>query len=150
MTMNWIDYYVNGLKEIVDSEDVYIILSFLDIELIKLDKNSNLLKNREAFYSRNFNNTETVFIRNDLDREYEKFLIAHEIGHAILHTKVKEAAYKNTINDDKYECHADYFAVKLLDKSIDPAYFEGYTADSIAKSLHISKGAVEYVIRKLS
>ena len=74
-------------------------------------------------YIRNFLGIEVVFIRDNLHYQYEKFVLAHELGHAVLHVEIGTAAYSNKlINRGKLERQADYFAIKILDIKIDDVY----------------------------
>ena len=64
------------------SDNIYDVLESLGIEINHKDfKNvktqSCLMKNYENHFS--------IFIRRNLDYRYEQFLLAHELGHYILH-----------------------------------------------------------------
>ena len=108
--------------------------------------NNILLQGKEALYHRDFRGLEIVYIGDDLDFEYEKFVLAHELGHAILHVHIFEAAFnKDFINKGKLEKQAHYFAVKLLDINLDPIDYEGMTIKQIAGDLHIAEDSLEYV-----
>jgi len=139
----WIDNYVRGIVEICDTTNIYDIYDTFNISVVKLDINNVLLRNNEAFYYRYFDGKEIVFIRNDLNIEYEKFILAHELGHAILHTSVYHAAFnKNLINTGKLEKQANYFAVKLLNLDFYEIEYEGFTIEQIASTLSLP---VDYI-----
>ncbi|HBN06474.1 MAG TPA: PTS N-acetylglucosamine transporter subunit IIABC, partial [Bacteroidales bacterium] len=134
----WIDNTILGLRESYKTDNVYELYDLLDIQIIKLEPNNILLDNNEAFYYRNYFKNEIVFIRNDLQRDFEKFVLAHELGHALLHTDSYEAAFnKSLLNTGKLEKQANYFAFKLLDIELDPTDFEGFTIEQIASSLYL-------------
>lgn len=134
----WIDNTILGLRENYKTDNVYELYDLLDIQIIKLEPNNILLDNNEAFYYRNYFKNEIVFIRNDLQRDFEKFVLAHELGHALLHTDSYEAAFnKSLLNTGKLEKQANYFAFKLLDIELDPTDFEGFTIEQIASSLYL-------------
>ncbi len=140
MCLSWIDEYVSGIIEYCNSNDIFDIYSTFNIDIVKIDKNDLILKGNEALYIRNYFNTEVVFIRDDLPYQYEKFILAHELGHALLHTEVYTAAFnKNLINNGKLEKQANYFALKLLNIELDSINYEGYTMAQIAKTLYISE-----------
>jgi len=143
--MEWIDKFVIGIFDIVESTDIYVILDYLDIDITYLPGDSILLCNSEAFYSRNINNRETIFIRHDLPKPYEKFVLAHELGHAILHTRVFEAAYRGFMSEGKLENEANYFAIKLLDIELDPVYYDGFTKEALASALYIHEDAAQFL-----
>lgn len=144
MNYSWIDEYVDGIIEYCNSRDIYDIYDYLGIKIIKLQSDNILLQNSEALYHRNYFDEEVVFIRNDLPYQYEKFVLAHELGHALLHTEIYTAAFKrDLINKGKLERQANYFALKLLNIKINSVDFEGYTVEQIAKALYISEDSLE-------
>lgn len=137
---SWIDQILNGIEESYDTINIYDLYDILEIEIQRLEKNNILLRGNESFYYRNFLGREVVFIRNDLNIYLEKFILAHELGHAILHTYVYKAAFnKDLINIGKLEKQANYFAFKLLNIDLDPIEFEGFTIEQIASSLYLPK-----------
>ncbi|NBI07219.1 ImmA/IrrE family metallo-endopeptidase [Senegalia massiliensis] len=144
MGLRWINEYIYGLIEHCKSSDIYEIYNALNINIKKIPKHSLMIEDNEALYMRDYFNQETVFIKDNLDFQYEKFVLAHELGHAILHTEIYQAAYnKNLINKGKLEKQADYFALKLLNIEIDSIDYEGYTIEQISKSLHVSEKSLE-------
>lgn len=140
MCLSWIDEYVSSVIEYCNSNDIFDIYSTFNIDIVKINKNDLILKGNEALYIRNYFNTEVVFIRDDLPYQYEKFILAHELGHALLHAEVYTAAFnRNLINNGKLEKQANYFALKLLNIELDSINYEGYTMAQIAKTLYISE-----------
>lgn len=144
---SWIDEYVDGIIEYCNSRDIYDIYDYLGIKIIKLQSDNILLQNSEALYHRNYFDEEVVFIRNDLPYQYEKFVLAHELGHALLHTEIYTAAFKKElISKGKLERQANYFALKLLNIEINSIDFEGYTIEQIARSLYVSEESLRYYL----
>lgn len=144
--MDWIDDIIVGLIETYNTNNVYEIYNLLDIQIIRIDENNILLQGNDGFYQRNYFNQEIVFISEDLDYQYEKFVLAHELGHAILHTEIYTAAFNiKFINKGKNERQATYFALKLLDIKIDPIEFEGLNIEQIANTLHVPKDCLVLV-----
>lgn len=147
MSLSWIDEYVCGVLEHCNSKNVNEIYSCLGIKIIKLQEENILLRDSEAFYHRNYFGEEIVFIRTGLDYEYEKFILAHELGHALLHTEMASAAFnRKLLNKGKFERQANYFALNLLNIKIDYADFEGYSISDIAKLLHVSEESLKYCL----
>ncbi len=104
MSLSWIDEYINGTIEYCNSKDIFEIYDTLNIKIKKLKKDNVLLQEDEAIYYRSYFGVEIVFIRDDLDYQYEKFVLAHELEHAILHIKTYTAAFnKNLLNKGKLE-----------------------------------------------
>lgn len=133
---SWIDNIIIGLKETYGTNNIYDLYDILRIQIIKLKPANILLNGNEAFYYRDYFDNEIVFIRNDLNLVYERFVLAHELGHALLHTHIYEAAFnKSLINTGKLEKQANYFAFNLLNIELDPVEYEGFTLDQITSTL---------------
>lgn len=144
MNFSWIDKYVDGVIEHCYSRDIYEIYDALNITIKRVDKNDILLQGNEAMYIRNFVGNEIVFIRDDLPYQFEKFILAHELGHALLHAEIVQAAYNSKlINKGRLEKEADYFALKLLDINFDAVDYEGFTIEQIAAAENMPKRFIE-------
>ena len=118
----------------------------MDIPIQEVREDSFILQGNEAIYVRDFFDTEIVFIKENLPFKFKKYILAHELGHAILHTEVFSAAYnKSSTNKGKLERQADYFAFKLLDVEIDSVGYQGFTKAQIASALYIKEELLEYV-----
>lgn len=136
--MKWIDELVVGIHETYYTSCPYELCRTLNIQIIYTNQCNTILNNNDSTYIRNLFGQETIFMRNDLDYKYEKFILAHELGHALVHTHVyKTYCNKNLINKDKIERQANYFAFKFLNIKIDPVECEGLTIEQISHSLHI-------------
>ncbi len=91
-----------------------------------------------------------IFLNSDLNPFTEKMVMAHELGHAILHIKVNCCFMKNKtlLSTTKIERQANLFATELLlpDKIIVECFEKGYTLDQIAEEHQVHK---EFVLLKL-
>lgn len=106
MNLTWIDKYVDGVIDHCYSTDIFEIYNALSINIKRINKDDYLLQGNEALYVRNYFNIEVVFIRDDLPYKYEKFVLSHELGHAILHVEIDAATYNNKlINKGKLELY---------------------------------------------
>lgn len=144
--MEWIDICIIGLTEYYGTCDIYELYTCLDIKIIKLEKDNILLQGKEAIYIRDYWEAEAVYIRNDLAHPYEKFVLAHELGHAILHTKLVRAAYSGELlNKGKLEKQAHYFAVRLLGITMDPVEYNELSSEQIAGALYVTEDCLKYV-----
>lgn len=104
MDLSWIDEYVEGVIEYCGSNDIYEIYNTLNINIKRIDKDDFLPQGGEALYVRNYLESELVFIRDDLPYKFEKFILAHELGHVLLHVEIARAAYnRNLVNKGKLE-----------------------------------------------
>lgn len=84
-----------------------------------------------------FQRNNIIYIDEKLSDIEKKFVLAHELGHMILHKK-SNAIFMDTrthFNTDRYENEADLFAMSLLlsDDSISEYQAEGFTTDQIAR-----------------
>lgn len=143
----WIDDCLNGLIDMYETNNVYDLYSFLEIEIVKIPHDNILLQGNEAIYCRSYLDKECVFIREDLDLPYEKFILAHELGHALLHTDINTAAFNSRlINTDKIEMQANYFAIRLLidERDIDYVYLDGMSIEQISSYLGVPKEFIKY------
>ena len=148
MSLSWIDEYVAGVIEVYNSNDVYEIYSNLDMNIIKVDRNDNVLRGNDAVYIRSFYGIEVVYLRDDLPSQYERFVLSHELGHAVLHTEIASAAYNNKLLvKGKLEKQADYFAIKLLDIELDDVGYEGFTSEQVAKELCVNEESLNYITK---
>lgn len=108
--MNYIEKKVLSLVRKYNQRDPFILAKKLGIEIIENDLG-------EVFgYYTEINRIKFIFINSKLSESEKKFVCSHELGHAILHSKITTPClmhFKN-INDIKIECEANKFAVKLL------------------------------------
>lgn len=146
MNLLWIDEYAEGVIEYCDSRDVFDIYNTLGINIKRVSNDYPLLQGNEAMYIRSHFNIEMVFIKEDLPDKYEKFVLAHELGHALLHVVIASAAFNNKLLiKGRLEKQADYFALKLLNISIDKDYYKGFTLEQIAKDLYVTEDSLIYI-----
>ena len=91
----------------------------------------------------------TIFINSDIEEiEQRRVVLAHEIGHALLHTKINSYfMQKNTfLNTSKYEMEANRFAAELLISDELIRNNPGMSASQIAK---LAKVPPELINHKL-
>lgn len=146
--MKWIDNIILGVTDLHDTSDIYELCDLLDINIITVQEDNTILSkvlcNNEAIYQRNISGMEVIYIKNNLDEKYKEFIVAHELGHALLHVNIPKAAFNiDLINTGKLERQATYFALKLLNININSIEYEGMTMQQIAKSLHLPEKSLE-------
>ena len=92
-----------------------------------------------------------VFINSNLREEERRFVLAHEIGHAILHTK-SSCFFSNTanINKIKKEYEANLFASELLIdfEDIDILYLQGYSIGQLASYYKVPVELIEFKFKE--
>lgn len=139
MSLSWIDQYVDGVIDYCNSNDIFEIYKALNIEIVKLDTNDEILQGNDALYMRNHFDIEIVFIRDNLPYKYEKFILAHELGHAILHIEINSAAHNELLNKGKLERQADYFGLKLIGIKLGCIEHSNLTIKQLAKTLYVTE-----------
>lgn len=142
--MQWVDEILLGLTELVGSNNIYDMLSHLNIYHFAVDPDNSVLKGNLAVYNR-IGDFECIYYSNDIiNKEY---VLAHEIGHAILHTEESEMFYNPLLNKGKLEKEADYFATKLLysDLKIEDGI---ETTEQLANMLGIKEDFIKFILEK--
>lgn len=140
--MQWIDEIIIGLVDTYHTHDPYELCDVLSIDIIREEKESPLLLNEDSLYMRNYNDRETIFIRDDLHSNYEKFYLRHELGHAILHPDILCSNQNDLINYDKLEKQANYFAFRLTDNYVDKTDIQDMTIKQIACYVEVPENAL--------
>lgn len=138
MTKQEIDFIVEGLIESVGSHNLKDIINNLGIKLIT--------KNAITTEYINKNGKQIIYLDASVNEDIKPFILAHEIGHAVLHDDEIIQYSPFDIVRTKTEREADYFAFKLLGKSIDPTY--NYTAEQYAMELGVNEDVINYVVDK--
>lgn len=110
--MESIEEIVAGIYETYDTLNPFEICQCLDIKIIK----SSLGKDIKGFFQRTPEGYEAIHINSQLDDNEKKYICAHELGHAILHTDISLGYFiENSLQiKNKYEIQADKFAAELL------------------------------------
>lgn len=106
----WIKTMVDGIIEEFQTRDIFHIVESLNIPIIKKD-----MKNKKGKFMRTMYGDEFIFIHEDLNEYEAKVIIAHELGHALLHTDLNTEYYTKTlVSKNKLELQANKFAAELL------------------------------------
>lgn len=146
LTKKWINDVISGLIEEVGSNDVYDIISYLNIKIIKDNEKQNVLFEKcDGIYIRNFFGNEVIIIKDSLPNE--KFVLAHELGHALLHVDYDFLMNNPLSLNSKKEKEANYFATKLLynDYKIEDGI---ETTEQLANMLGIKQDFIKFIIEK--
>lgn len=109
--MNWIQHVVTKLKNKYKITDPFELSSLLNIHVVPW----NLHEEINGFYKYDKRN-KYIFYNNNLSTELQRFVCAHELGHAVLHPRANTPFLrKNTFfSIDKLEVEANRFAIELL------------------------------------
>lgn len=106
-----------NVKEIVDktvkkyhSRCPYELSKLLDINIVRCE-----LGEIRGYYCKIYR-IKQIFLNCNLTRDKERFVLAHEIGHSILHPDANTPFLKENsfLSVDKLEIEANKFAIELL------------------------------------
>lgn len=126
----------------------YDLASCLNVLIFEVE-----LKNTLGMY-RYINKTRTIFINSNLSDEVKRFVLAHELGHAILHTKENcfYLRYNTFIKTSTYEVEANKFAAELLidDKEFKSNIGKGFTAGQLASYFEVPEELIEYKFKNIN
>lgn len=106
------NYNTTNVKEICD---------YLDIEIAYTEFKAKTLESRLMIIDGNG----YIFVRPNLDERYENFLIAHELGHHILHyDKNINFNFLKRIYKTRLEKEANEFAIRFLTYDVNMDNYE--------------------------
>lgn len=144
MKKQFIKNIILGIKEYYNTKDVYELIETLGITIIR----KKLCNNIKAKTLRNIYGDEFIFLSEDIKEYEEKFILAHELGHLILHKEVSCCYYKNSfINKDKLEFEANYFAMELIfPDNIDLYEIEGFSIEQLSNIYGVPTEILKYKI----
>lgn len=145
--MDWILSIVQSLLKKYDTRNPFELAEILNITIVFWDLHPEI----NGFYQYEKRN-QVIFINNNLSRKEQLFVCAHELGHAILHTKCSVPFMRaNTLfSIDKIEVEANTFAAHLLIP--DENLFESYdqmTLSDIAALYNVPLTLVELKFKGL-
>lgn len=109
--MTYICKAVNNLYKKYHTTDVYQLCDLMNINLIKCPLPAMI----RGFYS-NILGDSYIYTSENLDEQSREAVIAHELGHAVLHPTVNSLFLSSYTNfaKSKFEYEADTFAAMLL------------------------------------
>ncbi len=145
--MKNIKFKVNQIIKKCETRDVYKILDYLNIKLFKLNFESEI-----GMY-RFLKNNKVIILSENLDMYKERFILAHEIGHAVLHRKENCFYLKHhtDLKTNVYEIEANKFAAELLisDDDIKFCIENNYTDKQMANYFHVPIELINYKIKEM-
>lgn len=101
-------YIKEKVKSIINkyhTNNPYKLAEALDVVLLYVP-----LKGVNGFYQF-YENNHIIYINNQLNADKQKYVLAHELGHLLLHKDIRQQ-YSNNIELFEYE--ANLFAYELL------------------------------------
>ena len=138
---------VSSLIKKYNTRDPYTLAQHLNIEIIEHN-----LSTAYGMYKL-VNQNKFIFINNKLDDITKKFVLAHELGHAILHRSSPSFYFKNhtLIKTSMYEVEANTFAAELIisDNELKEALSYGYTILQIASAFNVTEDLLKLKLNNL-
>ena len=139
----------NRLKMKYQTTDPYDICTSMDIQVIKRPMGANAQSCKGFFLVSS--RCKLIVINSDLPESIQRIIIAHELGHAVLHTEValmrgfQEMEVLESRQDMPEENEANLFAAELLLE--DEAVLEHLSEESFfeaARSLYVPAALLDY------
>jgi Zn-dependent peptidase ImmA (M78 family) len=132
---------LNGLIEFYGTTNVNELIDEMGIIVIRRD----FPDGTKGKFFRDYLGIEYIMVSSGLDHHEEICVLAHELGHAVLHTDLSiEYLYGVTQVKNKYEVQADKFASALLLCDIDIDELEGLTTKEISCHLGVPENLIAY------
>lgn len=135
MTGDYIRKIINKLKKKYNTSSPYELAECLDITVI-----IQPLGSVWGMY-KHIRKNKVIFINSILSEIERRFVLAHEIGHAVLHPKsscffINE---NNYISKIKSEYEANVFAAEFLidDLAVDQLELNGFSVDQLSQNYYV-------------
>lgn len=138
---------ITGLIEMYQTNNPFEICDFLNIKIIR----SNLGSEIKGFFQRSIEGYEIIHINSELNDNESKYICAHELGHAILHTDLSLQFFieNSLLIKNKYEIQADEFASELLiPDNLESCYFENMSTEQLSCYFGVPKKLIQYKFNK--
>lgn len=130
-----IDKKIKNLIKNAGSDDLEDIISYLGIKIVKESKKSFYCQIKDKKY---------IYLDQEAPEELQPFILAHELGHSILHQEEISHYSPLSITKTATEREADYFAFKILGLAIGPTY--NYTTSQYATMLKVNEETISYIV----
>lgn len=142
---NNIKSLVTYLSNKFSTNNPKLLAEHLNINIIYAD-----LNNTWGMY-RYIKRNKFIFINNNLNDTSKRFVLSHELGHALMHTKSNCFYLKHNtfIKVSTFENEANEFAAELLitDEDIKDALEKRFSIDQMACYFEVPKELVEFKLK---
>lgn len=105
---------IDDLVRKYNSVNPYILAVNLDIFIQETNINPDYFKARIYLIDNNLG----IMINENFDLKTKKYLLAHELGHALLHRDYINFYGDNGISSEKCEYEANLFALELMSRNL--------------------------------
>lgn len=136
-------FAVGKAKELIlkyETSNPYELADCLNTNIIECELHEEIC----GFYSL-YKRNKFLVINSNLDDYYKKFVVAHELGHSVLHPKMNTQFLKEHtwLSVDRHEHEANAFAVTLLTDGCDLEVNE--TKAQYCSRNHLPQEVVDYL-----
>lgn len=143
---HYIKQNVDKLVQKHKTKDVYELVDKMNIDLhhVSLDPSVN------GFYQY-FKRNKIIYLNNDLDYFMKRHVLAHELGHAVLHPKSNSTYLECSTfySTNKLEVEANTFAAELLiDDNLINKYINS-TIDEMAGTENLPKELIKLKLNSM-
>lgn len=131
--------FVRYYTRLCGTNDPFVIADYLNITVFRCP-----LGEISGYY-KYLKKHKCIYINSELEDNFSKVVMAHELGHAILHIKENCAfmSNKTLLLTSKIEQQANYFAAYLLISDKMLSDFVGYTQEYFCKCTGYPKELIE-------
>lgn len=122
--LRFIQYYTR----LCGTNDPFVIANYLNIEVFRCPLG------RISGYYKYLKRHKCIYINSDLEDSFSKVVMAHELGHAVLHLKENCAfmSRHTLLLTSKIERQANLFAAHLLITDDILQEYQGYTREQLS------------------
>lgn len=134
---------VNKLVRYYKSRDPFEMIKGMNVILVHYP-----LEGVRGFYQY-FKRNNIIYLDERLSDREKAFVLAHELGHMILHKK-SNAIFMDTrtqFNTSRYEREADLFAMHLLISDDMLSDYQSYTLEQISRALGYHQRLIELRVK---
>lgn len=132
-----------GLIETSGTNNPFEICEYLDIKIIY-----SSLKSINGFFQRTADGYEIIHINSEIPEEEQKYVCAHELGHALLHPDMAISFFiqNKLLIKNKFEIQADMFAAELLIDldSDEPPYLSDLSTEQLSSYFSVPAELIKY------
>lgn len=137
---------VTDLTKTFGTRNIFRLLDLMNIEIIRKP-----LPSKKAMSQKNLFGDMVIYLSNSVHENEEKFILAHELAHLILHKKVNCTLYFETfINKDRIEFEANYFALELLFYDVDIYEIENFSLEQLSIMYGIPQRILYYKLNEIA
>lgn len=138
---------VKNLVKKYGTRDPFLLASYLNLNVKFLEYSDNT----KGYYIKVGKN-KFIIINSNLTEDEKRVVLAHEIGHAVMHSS-KEIHFlrENTLfPKGRHENEANKFAAELLIdlNSVDKCYIEELSLEQLARFMMVPKELIELKFQK--